>query len=58
MFKFSSICYKCKFIVYDSFCDGYCNNSERKKVKENALVITDNGCKVASCKYFEEGSND
>lgn len=59
MFEFSSVCYKCKFIVYDSFCDGYCSNKKRKtETQENTLVITDNGCKITNCKYFKEGSNN
>lgn len=53
------LCYNCKYCVYDSLADGYCNNRQRKEEREkqnlrSSLVMIDSGCLVEDCKYFEQ----
>lgn len=40
------LCYKCKNVGYDCFCNGYCKLTKEK-------VITDAGCSISQCSDYE-----
>lgn len=54
--KEKELCYTCMSLVFDSCCNGYCNNNQRK-IKEQK-VIDDSGCKITSCLFYKEVNNN
>lgn len=50
------LCYDCKYLSYDSCCNGYCGNFARRKQNICNLVVDDRGCLIQSCDFFHDKS--